>query len=104
MSERDQEDAEHRVDNQRRDQKEQRENEPALAQDRDRTEEHEESDEPLKIPHLGDEAFWCGNVVGGALYVLKGDAFIRIAIGGAGRQQTQINKTRALALRMLKHL
>jgi hypothetical protein len=103
MSESDEADAERRAD-QKKDQKSQRENEPAQAQERSRGDENEESDQPLKIPHLGDEAFWCGNVVGGALYVLKGEAFIRIAIGGAGRQEAQISKTRALALRMLKHL
>jgi hypothetical protein len=85
-------------------QKSEFEKERPQERDGGRAEENEESDEPLKIPHVGDEAFWCGNVVGGALYVLKGDTFIRIAIGGAGRQQTQINKTRALALKMLKHL
>jgi hypothetical protein len=69
-----------------------------------RAEEDEESAKALKISHVGDEAFWSGNAVGGALYVLKGNAFIRVSIGGSGAQRVQIKKARALAQTVLKHL
>jgi hypothetical protein len=69
-----------------------------------RSEEEEESARPLKISHVGDDAFWTGNAVGGALYVLKGNAFIRVSIGGSGEQRAQIKKAQALARVVLRHL
>jgi hypothetical protein len=59
---------------------------------------------PLKIEGLGDEAFWTGNRVGGALYVLKHDAYIRVSVGGAGDQKTKIEKSKALARLALNRL
>ena len=53
-------------------------------------EEEEEGSAPQKVEGVGDEAFWTGNRVGGALYVLKHDAYIRVSIGGAGDQKTKI--------------
>ncbi|MEP7071653.1 MAG: hypothetical protein ABI839_04650, partial [Verrucomicrobiota bacterium] len=44
-------------------------------------EEHESS--PRKISGIGDEAFWSGTSVGGAFYVLQGNMFLRISVGGA---------------------
>jgi len=67
-------------------------------------EEEEKSARPEKIAGLGDEAFWSGNRVGGALYVLKGNSYIRISVGGAGDQATKIKKSKALAQMVLKHL
>jgi hypothetical protein len=67
-------------------------------------EEEEKSAPPEKIAGLGDEAFWSGNRVGGALYVLKGNSYIRISVGGAGDQATKIKKSKALAQMVLKHL
>lgn len=72
--------------------------------ERGRAEEKEESARGLKISHVGDEAFWSGNLVGGALYVLKGNAFVRVSVGGSGEQRAQINKAKALAQIILKHL
>ena len=72
--------------------------------ERGRAEEKEESAQGLKISHVGDEAFWSGSLVGGALYVLKGNAFVRVSVGGSGEQRAQINKTKALAQIVLKHL
>lgn len=71
---------------------------------RERAEEEEESAKALKISRVGDEAFWTGTAVGGALYVLKGNAFLRISIGGVGNQRAQIKRTQALARLILKHL
>src|SRR5713226_7805233 len=45
-------------------------------------EEEEAAAEPVR--GIGDEAFWSASRVGGALYVLKGDRFIRISVGGKG--------------------
>lgn len=68
------------------------------ARGRNREEEEEgEAAPPQKIEGLGDEAFWTGGRVGGALYVLKGNAFLRVTVGDSGNQQTNINKAKALA-------
>lgn len=55
----------------------------------------EESGPPERIRGIGDEAFWMGNKISGALYVLKGDAYIRIGIGGP---MDAASKRRAKAL------
>jgi hypothetical protein len=67
-------------------------------------EEKEEEKEPLRVEGVGDEAFWTGNRVGGALYVLKGNCYIRISVGGAGDQTQKIDKSKALAQSVLKRL
>ena len=72
--------------------------------DKGRTEEKEESGQALKVSHVGDEAFWSGNPVGGALYVLRGNAFVRVSVGKSGEQRAHINKTKALAQIVLRHL
>ena len=69
-----------------------------------KSEEEKEGSAPQKIDGVGDEAFWTGNRVGGALYVLKHDAYIRVSIGGAGDQKTKIEKSKALARLALKRL
>ncbi|MFL6588616.1 MAG: hypothetical protein ACJ8M4_00425 [Chthoniobacterales bacterium] len=63
-----------------------------------------ESKQPDKIDGLGDEAFWTGTRVGGALYVLKGNVYIRISVGGAGDQAEKTKRSRALAESVLKRL
>jgi hypothetical protein len=59
---------------------------------------------PLKVDALGDEAFWTGSRVGGALYVLKGNCYIRISVGGAGTQEQKMEKSKTLAEAVLKRL
>ncbi|PWT89866.1 MAG: hypothetical protein C5B55_10650 [Blastocatellia bacterium] len=81
---------------------EQRERKNVLA--RERKEEDEEIARPIRIAGVGDEAFWTGNRFGGALYVLRHHTFIRISVGGAGDQQTKINKSKALARFALKRV
>jgi len=68
------------------------------------SEEGEKKIEPEKIAGLGDEAFWIGTRVGGELYALKGESFIRISIGGTGDASNKLNKTKALAEMVLKRL
>lgn len=63
-----------------------------------------EANKPMRIKGLGDEAFWIRSAVGGALYVLKNDAFFRISIGGTGTDQTKVAKARALALEVVRRL
>ena len=60
--------------------------------------------EAQKIDGVGDEAFWTGTHVGGALYVLKGNCYIRISVGGADDQDRKIEKSKALAQSVLKRL
>ena len=59
---------------------------------------------PQKVDGVGDEAFWTGTRVGGALYVLKGNCYIRVSVGGAGDQAQKIEKSTALAESVLKRL
>ena len=73
------------------------------ARDKNRDEE-EQATPPQKIAGVGDEAFWTGSRVGGALYVLKGNTYLRVSVGGAGDHQTKISKSKALARFALKRL
>jgi hypothetical protein len=72
--------------------------------DQARKEEREESIPPKKIDGIGDEAYWTGGRLGGALYVLKGDKFIRISVGGPDKEETKIDKSKALAQKALQRL
>jgi hypothetical protein len=63
----------------------------------------EESDPPKKISGLGDEAFWMGNRIAGALYVLKGDAYVRVSVGGPSDKASQ-TRARMLAQKALARL
>ena len=87
-----------------RDKKSEKEREKEKARDKNREEEEEEAAPPQKIAGVGDEAFWTGSRVGGALYVLKGSSYLRVSVGGAGNQQSKISKSKALARLALKRL
>jgi hypothetical protein len=67
-------------------------------------EEGKERTPPKKIDGVGEEAFWTGNRFGGALYVLKGDVFIRISVGGPDNEETKIEKSTTLAQKALSRL
>ena len=69
-----------------------------------RREEEEEITPPQKVGGVGDEAFWIGSRVGGALYVLKGNAYLRISIGGSGDQTSRIAKSKTLAQKVVSRL
>ena len=86
------------------DKKSAKEREKEKAGGKGREEEEEEAPPAQRITGVGDEAFWTGSRVGGALYVLKGSAYLRVSIGGAGDQQSKINKSKALARLALKRL
>jgi hypothetical protein len=63
-----------------------------------------ESGKPQPVAAVGDEAFWSGNPMVGALYVLKDDSYLRISVGGAEDASVKIRKTKALAQKALKRL
>jgi hypothetical protein len=67
-------------------------------------EEKEEGTPPKNISGLGDDAYWVSNRFGGILYVLKGDAFISISLGGTDDEETKIKKSKALAQQALQRL
>lgn len=73
-------------------------------QPRGREEEEEEGTPPKKVPGVGDDAYWMGSRVGGALYVLKKNAFIRISVGGPDSADDKLNKSKALAQKAIKRL
>ena len=66
--------------------------------------EEEESLPPTRVQGVGDEAYWVGSSKVGALYVLKGNKFIRVSVGGGDTQEKKIEKTKALAQRALKRV
>ena len=59
---------------------------------------------PKKIDGIGEDAFWSPNPMGGAIYVLKKDAFIRISIGGHDHEEAKLDKSKALARKAIDRL
>jgi len=78
--------------------------ERGIGSEAGREEEEERLSVPKPVKGVGQEAFWVGNGVIGGLYVLKGDAYIRISIGGAETEAARIEKTKTLARSALKRL
>jgi hypothetical protein len=72
--------------------------------DKKKGEEEEEGAPPEKIAGVGDEAYWVGSRVGGVLYVLKGNAYLRVSIGGAADQANKIKVSKLLAQKVLTRL
>ena len=64
----------------------------------------ERSRPPKKIEGVGDEAWWTANRMGGALYVLKNNVFIRISVGGPESEDAKIEKSKALAAKAISRL
>jgi hypothetical protein len=67
-------------------------------------EEREKSIPPKKIDGIGDEAYWAGGHIGGALYVLKRDRFLRVSVGGLDKEEVKIDKSKKLAEKALRRL
>jgi len=59
---------------------------------------------PQRVAGVGDEAFWIQTGPGGALYVLKNNAYIRISVGGAHEGSVKLEKSKALAKKAVKRL
>ena len=70
----------------------------------ERGEKEEKRSKPTKVDGVGDEAYWSGNSIGGALYVLKGNTYVRISVGGPGDQDAKIKKSRTLVEKILARL
>lgn len=73
-------------------------NEPRREGDED------ESASAQPVRGIGEEAFWSASRVGGALYVLRGDRFLRISVGGNGDAEAKLKKSRTLAEKVLRRL
>jgi biotin carboxyl carrier protein len=69
-----------------------------------REEEEEESARPRTIQGVGEQAYWVGSPMVGTLYVLKGDSFLRISVGGIREEAPRIEKSIALARLALKRM
>lgn len=67
-------------------------------------EDEERGAPPKKIEGVGDGAWWSANRMGGALYVLKGNVFIRISVGGPESEASKIEKSKALAAKAVSRL
>ncbi|MEY2541674.1 MAG: hypothetical protein QOI22_1276 [Verrucomicrobiota bacterium] len=66
--------------------------------------EEEKGAPPKKIKGIGDDAYWVGNRVGGALYVLKKNTIVRISLGGPDKEEARIEKSKTLAAKALGRL
>jgi hypothetical protein len=64
---------------------------------KDAKKEEDESTRPRAITGIGEQAYWVGSPVVGALYVLKGNTFLRISVGGVREESARIEKSVALA-------
>ena len=59
---------------------------------------------PVKVRGVGSEAMWVSSRVAGSLYVRKGDALLRVSVGGPGDTKEKIARSKRLALRALKRM
>ncbi len=66
--------------------------------------EEKESEEPRPVSGLGEEAFWLGNRISGALYVLEGNSYLRVSVGGPGNEAAKIESAKRLAQQALRRL
>ncbi|HEV8238397.1 MAG TPA: hypothetical protein VGS57_03430 [Thermoanaerobaculia bacterium] len=64
----------------------------------------EEAQPPLVLEGVGDQAFWVGSPLTGALYALQGDAILRISIGGADGSTRRIERATTLARHVMPRL
>ncbi len=65
---------------------------------------YRDKEAPEPVAGLGDDAFWASDAVVAVLYARKGDAFIRISLGGAGDEADKLEKSKALANKALDRL
>lgn len=80
------------------------EKETPVAGRKDVKEEDDESTRPRTVKGVGEQAYWVGSPMVGALYVLKGNTFLRISVGGVREESARIEKSIALARLALKRL
>jgi len=77
---------------------------PGKALDKVSPEGEEDAPKPRHLDGLGEEAYWVGNGITGALYVLQGDVFLRISVGGVHEESARIEKAKVLARDVMKRL
>jgi len=58
----------------------------------------------IEVEGLGRDAFWGGNRVSGALYVLAPSAIMRISIGGSGDVASKIERSKKVAMKALEKM
>ena len=58
----------------------------------------------MGVSGVGNDAYWVGNNISSSLYVLAGDRFLRISIGGNEDREIKLRKSKQLASRALKRL
>ncbi len=80
------------------------EKKPVAGSKKNEKEEEDESTRPRAVKGVGEEAYWVGSPMVGALYVLKGNTFIRISVGGVREESVRIEKSVALARLALRRL
>lgn len=73
----------------------------ALAGNGPEPEGEEKREPPKKITGLGDDAYWMGR---DALYVLKGNVYLRLSIGGPESVEAKIEKAKKLVQQALDRL
>jgi hypothetical protein len=83
---------------------EEREKEKPAAKGKPARQEEDESTQPRTIKGVGEQAYWVGSPMVGALYVLTGNTFLRISVGGIREEAARIEKSVALARLALKRM
>lgn len=66
--------------------------------------EKKKAEKPRPVAGVGEEAFWLGNNVMGALYVLSKDRVVRVSVGGPDEEGAKVEKSRRLAEGAIKRL
>jgi hypothetical protein len=69
-----------------------------------RKEEEDDEAGPRAISGVGEQAYWVGGPIAGALYVLRGNRFLRISVGGEREESKRIQKSVTLARAALKRM
>jgi len=64
----------------------------------------EKTHPPREIHGLGHDALWVGGRMAGSLYVRKGNAVLRVSVGGPGTEEEKISRSKTLAVRALKRM
>lgn len=77
---------------------------PNVIKEDEGEEEHRKQTPPEPVSALGDEAYWVESGSTGALYVLQGNNFMRVAVGGNDEKPARVEKAKSLAEFALKRL
>jgi hypothetical protein len=81
-----------------------REGEAEPGEESGREKAREAAATPRPIAGVGDEAYWDGSNLGGGLFVLKGDTYFRLSVGGPDNATVKIEKLKKLARLALPRL